>query len=136
MPRHQRVQYPVVTTACVDCAVGTIRAGERYVVRNEVWKEAWAGRRKPWHALPGQQVLCIGCLEKRLGRTLTTCDFTDAPINDLNSERISDRLLDRLNAGRTPPSSAEEPAKRKRGRPKGSKNKAKDLPSYDATPPV
>ena len=26
-------------------------------------------------------MLCIGCLEVRLGRTLTSEDFTDAPIN-------------------------------------------------------
>ena len=35
------------------------------------WEQAWAGRRKSWHgAVPGQEVLCIGCLEKRVGRTL------------------------------------------------------------------
>jgi hypothetical protein len=51
---------------------------------------------KPWHALDGQEILCIGCLEKRIGRTLMSSDFTDAPINDPNDPDISDRLRDRL----------------------------------------
>jgi hypothetical protein len=41
------------------------------MVNDEVWEAAWACRRKSWHALPGQEILCIGCLEKRIGRTLT-----------------------------------------------------------------
>jgi hypothetical protein len=46
----------------------------------------------------GQQVLCIGCPEKRIGRTLMARDFTDAPVNDLEggcyrSERLLDRSL-------------------------------------------
>jgi hypothetical protein len=71
MPCERRVHYPVVLSACADCAVGTNRAGEGYMVRDELWERAWAGRRKPWHALPGQEVLCIGCLEKRLGPFLS-----------------------------------------------------------------
>jgi hypothetical protein len=133
MPRERRVHYPVVQSSCADCAVGTIRAGEWYVVRDEIWNEAWAGRRKPWHALPGQEILCIGCLEKRLGRALGPDDFADMPINNPTGRNVSARLLDRLNAGRTPPSTAEEPVKRKRGRPKGSKNRPKVTV---AAPPV
>jgi len=43
-------------------------------------------------------LLCIGCLERRLGRRLTPADFTDAPAND-PSDRDSGRsrrFLDRL----------------------------------------
>jgi hypothetical protein len=29
-------------------------------------------------------ILCIGCLEKRIGRTLCRADFEDVPINDPN----------------------------------------------------
>jgi hypothetical protein len=63
---------------------------------DEVWKAAWAGRLKPWHALPGQQVLCIGCLETRIGRTLTANDFLPVVLNDPGHGYKSDRLLDRL----------------------------------------
>jgi hypothetical protein len=46
------------------------------MVRDEVWEQAWAGRRKAWHGkLPGQEILCIGCLEARIGRTLKRDDF-------------------------------------------------------------
>ena len=66
------------------------------MVKKRVWKKAWAGRLKPWHALPGQQILCIGCLEKRIGRTLVPSDFPKAPVNDPAEWDHSDRLLNCL----------------------------------------
>jgi hypothetical protein len=38
-------------------------------------------------------MLCIGCLERRLGRQLTPDDFMAAPIND---DPMASRLRDRL----------------------------------------
>ena len=70
---------PLIRTRCCDCGAGAIQLGEWYHVRDTVWERAWRGRRKPWHYVSGQSVLCIGCLEKRLGRTLSAGDFTDAP---------------------------------------------------------
>ncbi len=48
--------------------------------------------------MPGQEILCIACLERRIGRTLMKCDFTDVPVNDLKhgSWHRSVRLIDRL----------------------------------------
>jgi hypothetical protein len=40
--------------------------------------------------------LCIGCIETRLGRTLTPRAFTDAPINRPNDRWNSPRLNARL----------------------------------------
>lgn len=41
--------------------------------------------------------LCVGCLERRLGRLLTPADFTDAPVNRLDCPLPkSDSLLNRL----------------------------------------
>ena len=69
--------WPAVITACADCGLGTITAGEYYMVKNEIWEQAWVGRRKSWHGrVPGQEILCIGCLERRIGRALKACDFT------------------------------------------------------------
>ena len=68
------------------------------MVKDKLWEAAWAGRRKPWHALPGQQILCIGCLEKRIGRTLMACDFTECPVNDPSKSNNSQRLRSRLTA--------------------------------------
>jgi hypothetical protein len=90
---------PACITNCADCGVGTITLGEFYMVKPSVWAQAWNGRRKPWHGkIPGQEILCIGCLEARIDRTLIHCDFTDAPINNPNKSDISDRLRNRLTA--------------------------------------
>ena len=132
------MKTPLIVTQCCDCGLGCNVAGEWYAVRDTVWELAWRGRRKWWHHLPGQTVLCIGCLEKRLGRTLCASDFTDAPVNFPDGD-ISDRMRQRLTAAESwrleppdyprdelPPELEDEgPPKRKRGRPKGSKNKPK-----------
>jgi hypothetical protein len=112
--------WPVNVSNCADCGVGTIQLGEWYMVRDDVWEQAWRGRRKCWHGrVPGQEILCISCLEQRLGHTLTASDFTDVPANDPNKDGISVRMRGRLaTVDSTPP-------RRKRGRPKGSKNKPK-----------
>lgn len=57
--------------------------------------------------------LCIGCVEIRLGRTLTAADFIDAPVNTNPNPRSarSARLTERLNAedptARTPAAPAD-----------------------------
>jgi hypothetical protein len=153
---------PTIVTRCCDCGLGTNVAREWFMVKPQVWKEAWAGRRKPWHELPGQSVLCIGCLEQRIGRTLCADDFADTVLHDLEGD-ISDRLRWRLTATKSvrfdeidddedfylPQRARGEdgfkvapirdrgcplftPVKRKRGRPKGSKNKPKVEACKDA----
>ena len=90
-------QWPVCITHCCDCGAGTITLGEWYMVNPDLWKRAWAGRRKPHHGkLPGQEILCIGCLEHRIGRMLCRADFPEAPVNDPNEYWQSKRLRDRL----------------------------------------
>lgn len=44
----------------------------------------------------GDGMLCIGCLEARLGGKLTADDFTDAPINSGYIFHQSARLQERL----------------------------------------
>jgi hypothetical protein len=88
---------------CVDCGVGTYTIREYYIVKDHVWDAAWLGRRKSWHDYAnanalGVEILCIGCLGRRIGRTLSRDDFTDAPINDPDKEGMSDRLRNRLRA--------------------------------------
>jgi hypothetical protein len=130
---------PTIVTRCCDCGLGCNEAREWYMVKPKVWKEAWAGRRKPWHELPGQSVLCIGCLEQRIGRRLCAGDFADTVLHDPEGD-ISERLrecLTRTESWQLKPQTSGPigadvcPAddgpivKRKRGRPKGSKNKPK-----------
>jgi hypothetical protein len=81
---------------CADCGVSTAprRRGEKwefYMVREPVWKAAGpppatfnTGEVDLFGLVPAsptEYFLCIGCLEARLGRTLTPGDFTDCPLN-------------------------------------------------------
>ncbi len=58
------------------------------MVDEEIWEQAGLSQRGG--------MLCIGCLEHRLGRKLWGCDFTDLPINDPNLFHKSSRLRARL----------------------------------------
>jgi hypothetical protein len=78
---------------CKDCGTDTTPPeGDRedYMVHNELWRAA---------GMPDEDAgiyLCIGCLEKRLGRELTAKDFTAYPVNTPNprqSVRLRLRLL-------------------------------------------
>jgi hypothetical protein len=58
---------------CKDCGTDTTPsegAREDYMVHNELWRAAGMPEED------GGFYLCIGCLEKRLGRELTAEDFT------------------------------------------------------------
>ncbi len=71
---------------CLDCDVDTFINDEIYMVNNDVWLEANPKK---------VGMLCIGCLEKRLGRPLTKSDFTDCRDNTVAKPRSS-RLRDRM----------------------------------------
>jgi hypothetical protein len=62
------------------------------MVRNSIWYSVTFGREC-------EGMLCIGCLEARLGRELEATDFTDCPLNDEKRTRGSARLRNRLNRG-------------------------------------
>lgn len=72
---------------CVDCGVDTLKIGEYYFVRTELWLSAMPSIRG---------MLCIGCLEERLGRRLVKSDFTNAFINRVTHGSKSQRLISRL----------------------------------------
>ena len=71
---------------CLDCGIDTMATDEYYMVLDDVWLKG---------VPDGQGMLCIGCLEKRLGRQLVASDFIAAPIN-LGFFPRSRRFLDRL----------------------------------------
>lgn len=72
---------------CLDCRRDT--SDEYYMVHDELWLEA-----NP----DDDGMLCVLCLEARLGRQLTAADFTDAPVNDTeeSSWYKTKTLVDRL----------------------------------------
>ena len=87
-------------TPCDDCGMDVVPhddagrrlADEWYAVTDELWAAASpAGSQPP-------RYLCVGCLEKRIGRRLTPTDFPDLGINDPEGWH-SDRLSDRLGVG-------------------------------------
>jgi len=88
MPANRRKPHPIrALFACDRCGCDT--RAESYTVKSNVWHEATAG--KPINRL------CIGCLERRLGRKLRAGDFAEgAYLNDPTRVDISDRLRDRL----------------------------------------
>lgn len=75
---------------CLDCKVDTGKINEYYFVQTSLWLRA-VGSNKG--------MLCIGCLEERLGRLLVKADFTDCFINNLKWHGgRSLRLISRLTA--------------------------------------
>ena len=73
---------------CVDCSVNTMDIDEYYMLKEKVWLSIVPGR---------EGMLCIGCVEKRLGRKLIPEDFSYCPLNEEEySQPRSDRLLNRM----------------------------------------
>lgn len=72
---------------CVDCRVDTGKIGEFYFIKTALWLGVMP-------TISG--MLCVGCLEKRLGRRLVRGDFTEATINSPKYVGKSQRLLSRL----------------------------------------
>lgn len=57
---------------CLDCDVDTWSVGQYYSVTDELWASA----------VPEVKgMLCLPCLQKRIGRNLEVADFTSYPIN-------------------------------------------------------
>jgi hypothetical protein len=75
----------------------------------------------PGKRCPGRRCSASGVSKSGSAAPSSPGDFTDAPVNDPHKSIMSERMRDRLTAtGSTPPQ-----MRRKRGRPKGSKNKVK-----------
>lgn len=77
---------------CLDCKVDTSAINEYYMVHDHVWLAVVNSKTTG--------MLCIGCLEKRLGRTLKFADFSPCLLNASNFHAglscASQRLLDRM----------------------------------------
>lgn len=70
---------------CDGCGRDTVASPfEWYTVHDQIWAETGLDTH--------DAVLCVGCLERRLGRHLQPKDFPDVPTNE---PRVNERLLDR-----------------------------------------
>lgn len=72
---------------CQDCEVNTGEIHEYYMLLDDLWMQI----RDKYHGM-----LCIGCVEKKLGRKLNKQDFVDVPINNIDERIKSERLVNRL----------------------------------------
>ena len=72
--------------ACVGCRADVLALGEFFMVRDDLWAATGLGR----------AFACVGCVEQRLGRTLTSADFPDVPVNRDEWGTRSPRLQRRL----------------------------------------
>ena len=77
---------------CWDCTVNTLDINEYYMVEDELWK---LGTIYADNYCSEDVMLCIGCLENRIGGVLTPSDFPDFPINR-GYFTMSERLLSRI----------------------------------------
>jgi hypothetical protein len=59
------------TLPCIDCDIDTLATGQYYIVLKHVGAESGLE--------PQGGILCLDCLEKRIGRQLTTRDFGMLP---------------------------------------------------------
>jgi hypothetical protein len=75
--------------SCHDCGVDTVEIGEYFMVHDSVWRKAGGG-----------SLLCIACLEKRLGREVDPRDFTLAACNLEMLHEGSPRIRGRMDAHR------------------------------------
>lgn len=74
---------------CKDCKIDTGKIGEHYMLKDSVWYSVY----------PSQEgMLCINCIEKRLGRKLNKNDFNNSYVNNLNFGVKNCKLVDRLTA--------------------------------------
>ena len=74
---------------CKQCGYHTLYGYEYYMVIDEIWLAANQGSKKG--------MLCIGCVEDKIGRRLNQFDFTSAPINNIDLFPMkSRRLISRL----------------------------------------
>lgn len=82
---HKKPQRSKTKWNCLDCQENT--KYEHYFVRTEVWLNAVGST---------VGMLCVGCLESRLCRSLVPSDFTGAHINNPKTNAMTDRLRNRI----------------------------------------
>lgn len=81
----------ILNRRCLDCQRDTQSIDEYYMVKDDVWIKANPS---------DDGMLCIVCLETRIGRTLESNDFTNCPLNEQNlidgSDLLKSRLMDEV----------------------------------------
>ncbi len=79
---------------CLGCKTNTFSIGEHFMLHDDIWRLVNPPTAKNPTSLG---MLCIGCVEERLGRKLTPKDFHKCYLNSrtyktARSARLTDRL--------------------------------------------
>lgn len=78
---------------CMECHINTLASGHYYMLKNELWEQITSKSFKGHLGIKG--MLCLNCVEKRLGRQLTENDFDlTIPINWDIIKKINNRNED------------------------------------------
>lgn len=72
---------------CLDCGVDTGKAGEHYMLNDSTWHLTGLGK---------YGMLCVKCVEARIGRNLKSTDFNNSYLNKPRTGIKSTRLIDRM----------------------------------------
>lgn len=76
--------------ACLDCRDDVSKIKEYCMLVDSTWYAIHNSERG---------MLCVGCIESRLGRQLIASDFNNSYLNTSRSFERSARLLDRMKCG-------------------------------------
>jgi hypothetical protein len=74
---------------CLDCNVDTGKSGEHYMLNDSTWSLTGLGK---------YGMLCVRCVERRIGRKLRSNDFNNSYLNKPRTGIISNRLMDRMSS--------------------------------------
>lgn len=78
---------PINKFKCRGCGILTNKIGEHYYIDSRLWLQA-----NRQH----NGMMCIGCVEARIGRSLTPKDFIPCPLHNPKKYFLSTRLKNRL----------------------------------------
>ena len=75
MSNYEELMDMLIPFICIDCYEDTSPLGldQYYMVNDEVWNQSGIGKE--------DGMLCLACLEARIGRNLEASDFTNIPMN-------------------------------------------------------
>lgn len=79
-----------MNTTCIDCGKEVVRDVDEYhMVQHFIWRSATKSHER-------HSILCMECIELRIGRNLTGADFLNCPVNTSN-QTVLQKLKEYIN---------------------------------------
>lgn len=97
-PSGRRIRTRGRGFECSDCSVNTEEIDETFMLTDDLWARVVATEPPVRPNAGGVVVLCVGCIEHRIGRELQPPDFKTVPLSDPTLNAMSPRLLTRIGA--------------------------------------